>query len=423
MYYKFNIEKRQISNDRGITWEDMEGDENRRLGKKVGEYETLIECEDTDCELEEYRYSIVDGELPTEMCGEFILPEGIAKKIKFTAGAICANTWQWCNPYGTDYISGREISITLGEPRCGGGYCPGFTYYEPTLNGISLTGCCITTYPYDLEACTCLQITEFMPWAEGKETWKIIEKRHYVREHCSDEWIEEGEPEIVGIAERWKFIDDDFYTETWQHQVAGGIDENGNVTEWTDSGSTDVTYYASNLPSGVEIINEINPNGQLYITNPVFKESLSVQLKVQNANSGGTVLHSEYHYYNSSSGRSIAVSDSDSMYWEQTFIIIPSSEFGYYSNAKYERGSINANYGCLFGKMSIRTEQNNRVSVSVYNILNGITAGKIRQYDVYQSAQDMNGTYFPYRIDLGNGQYEYGYILRDGTMYPLTKDE
>lgn len=414
-YSRYNIELKQVSTDRGVTWTDTT---ETRLGHLEGVTNTILECEDMACELEEYRYEVVDGELPTEMCGEFILPEGIAKKIKFTAGALCANTWQWCNPYGTDYISGKEVNITLGKPRCGGGYCPGFNYNEPTLNGISLTGCCITTYPYDWKACTCLQITEFMPWAEGKETWKMIEKRHYVREHCSDEWIEEGEPEIVGIAERWKFVDDDFYTETWQHQVAGGIDENGNVTEWTDSGSTDVTYYASNLPAGVQIINEINPNGQLYSTNSVFKESLSVQLKVQNANSGGTVLHSE----STSSGRSIAVSDSDSMYWEQTFIIKPTSEFGYYSNAKFERGSVGAIYGCLFGKMLIRRE-NNREFVSVYNLLNGITAGKIRQYDAYQSAQDMNGTYFPYMIDAGNGQYEFGYILRDGTMYPLTKKE
>lgn len=418
-YSRYNIELKQVSTDRGVTWTDTT---ETRLGHLEGVTNTILECEDTDCELEEYRYSVVDGELPTEMCGEFVLPEGIAKKIKFTAGAICDSTWQWCTPHGTDYISGREVWIELGKRICGDGYCPSFHYYEPTINGLPLTGCCVTSYPNNWKTCTCLQITEFMPWAEGKETWKMIRKTHYVREHCSDEWIEEGEPEIVGIAERWKFVDDDFYTETWQHQVATGFDDNGNVTEWTDSGSTDVTYYNSNLPDGVQIINEINPNGQLYSTNSVFKESLSVQLKVQNANSGGTVLHSEYYYYGTSSGRSIAVSESDSMYGEQTFIIKPSSEFGYYSNAKFERGRVGANYGCLFGKMLIRRESN-REFVSVYNLLNGITAGKIRQYDVYQSAQDMNGTYFPYMIDAGNGQYEYGYILRDGTMYPLTKKE
>lgn len=420
-YSRYNIELKQVSTDRGVTWTDTT---ETRLGQLEGITNTILECEDMACELEEYRYEVIDGELPTEICGEFILPEGIAKKIKFTAGAICDNTWQWCNPTGTDYISGREVKIELGKRRCGGGYCPGFTYYEPTINGLSLTGCCVTSYPNNWETCTCLQITEFMPWAEGKETWKMIEKKHYVREHCSDEWIEEGEPEIVGIAERWKFVSDNFYTETWQHQVATGFDENGNVTEWSDSGSTDVTYYNSNLPAGVQIIRGINPNGVVYCANSVFKESLSIELKVQNANSGGTVLHSEYHYYNSSSGRSIAVSDSDSMYWEQTFIIIPTSEYQYYRNIKYERGSIIAQYGCLFGKIVMDTDQKGHPYIrSVSNLLNGITAGRIRQYNEYMSAQDMNGTYFPYMIDAGNGQYEYGYILRDGTMYPLTRKE
>lgn len=410
-FSRYNIEQEYVSYDRGVTWEMVQGE--TRYGKLVATTRTLIECEDKDCELEEYRYSIVDGELPTEMCGEYTLPEGIARKIKFTAGAICDTTWQWCNPTSTDYISGREISIPLGQRICGGGYCPSFSYYEETLNGRSMTGCCFTSYGSGVGVCSCFHITQFMPWAEGKTSWKLIVKRHYVREHCFNDWVEEGEPEIIGIGERWKFVDDDFYSETWQHQVATGFDENGNVTEWSDSGSTDVTYYDSNLPSGVEIISGINADGAMYNNDSVFCESLSIQLKTNSVNPSGTVLHSE-----GGSGNSIAVSDESSqVYWENVVIITPTSEYQYFRNAR--RGA----YGCLFGRLYMRSKQGGGYYISIINKLNGITAGKIRKYREHESAQDMNGTYFPYRIDLGNGQYEYGYILRDGTMYTLTKDE
>lgn len=411
MWIKYNIEKKQVSIDRGVTWQDVTPYETR-YGKQVGAYDTFLGCEDSDCDLEEYRCEVIDGELPTEICGEFVLPEGIAKKVKFTSGAICDVTWRACELPAFDYILGEETSVGIGSRICVNGYCPGFNYREATINGMSMTGCCLSEY-----VCVCYQITELMPWAKGKETWKLIRKTHYVREHCTDEWSIEGEPEIVGFGERWKFIDDDFYSETWQHQIATGFDKNGNVTEWTDSGSTDGTYYDSNLPAGVEIISGINADGEMYCNNSVFIEDMSIQLKTNSANPSGTVIHSQYFFSGDIAGRSIAVSDESSTSGEIVIIITPTSEYEYFRH----RGI--GGYGCLFGKFYRHYIGGGKYTTSIVNKLNGITSGKIRKWLERESIQDMNGTLFPYRIDVGDGQYEYGYIRRDGTMYPLTKDE
>lgn len=410
-YSRFNIEKEQISTDRGITWTDVG---ETRQGKLVAVTRTLLECEDKACELEEDRYAIVEGSMPTEICGGLVLPEGIAKNIRFTAGAVCIDTWQWCNPESTDYISGDIVQHTLGHRVCGGGTCS-FFYNSAFLNGMSVTGCCVNSY-----TCTCYQITEFMPWVDTDRIWRLIEKRHYVREHCTDDWTEQGEPQIVGIAERWKWMGDDFYSETWQHQVATGIDGNGNVTGWSNSGSSDVTYYSTYLPEGVEIISGIDADGTMYCTDGVFKEDLSIQVKTNGQSHSGTVLHSLYHYTNTNSGNSISVSENPPQtVGQNVWPINPTEEYKYFVNSKLSVGNVNANYGCLFGMVYARGNAGGYVS-HVYELLDGVTTGLIRKGYEYMSAQDKMGTMFPYRLNHGGGQsYEYGYVLRNGTMHRL----
>ena len=64
-FSKYAIEKKQVSLDRGVTWEDVTPSETRN-GKLITITRTLAECEYSDCEIDEYRwvndgYVCIDG--------------------------------------------------------------------------------------------------------------------------------------------------------------------------------------------------------------------------------------------------------------------------------------------------------------------------------------------------------------------------
>ena len=64
-FSKYAIEKKQMSLDRGVTWEDVTPSETRN-GKLITITRTLAECEYSDCEINEYRwvndgYVCIDG--------------------------------------------------------------------------------------------------------------------------------------------------------------------------------------------------------------------------------------------------------------------------------------------------------------------------------------------------------------------------
>jgi hypothetical protein len=109
--------------------------------------------------------------------------------------------------------------------------------------------------------CSCFQITEFMPWCKNKTSWKLIQKQHYTRGHCSDEWEADGEPSIVGVGERWRFISDDFYQTVWRHEIATRLDDEGNIVEWTKVGLDLIFYNENDLASDLVLSGGVNTYG------------------------------------------------------------------------------------------------------------------------------------------------------------------
>ena len=269
-FSRYAIEKKQVSTDRGVTWEDATPYETRQ-GSLVGTFRTLIECEDADCDLEKTEYTVIDGTLPNEICGDMIsiLPSGIANMVSWTSGAICCNTWQSATPKTTDR-NGLVMEHSIGSPRCvqdSPSYCPSFNYSYTYVAGREMSNFCFNVrgvYGWSCPEtlCACFTIDSFMPWAEGKTSWKLIQEQHYVREHCSEPWEADGEPKIVGIAERWKFVDETFESERWIHQIAKTFDDNGNVVTWESEGNviyrqmTDVV-----LDPNIEILDYVINDG------------------------------------------------------------------------------------------------------------------------------------------------------------------
>lgn len=49
-FSKYAIEKKQVSLDMGVTWQDVTPSETRN-GRLLGTYMTLVECENADCDL------------------------------------------------------------------------------------------------------------------------------------------------------------------------------------------------------------------------------------------------------------------------------------------------------------------------------------------------------------------------------------
>lgn len=54
-FSKYTLEKKQVSLDKGVTWQDATPYETRN-GRLLGTYKTLVECENAGCEIVEYIY-------------------------------------------------------------------------------------------------------------------------------------------------------------------------------------------------------------------------------------------------------------------------------------------------------------------------------------------------------------------------------
>ena len=302
-FSRYAIEKKQVSTDRGVTWEDVTPYETRQ-GGLIGTYRTLIECEDGDCDLEKTEYTVIDGALPDEICGDMIsiLPSGIASSVTWTSGAICCNMWQSATPKATDR-NGVVTEQIIGAPSCTGSYCPSWHYGSSTIGGSEMTNFCFIVYGYQgwscpATLCACFIINSFMPWAEGKTSWKLIHAQHYSREHCTEAWETDGEPTIVGIGERWIYVDETFERERWIHQIAKTFDENGNVLTWESEGNfiyrqmTDAV-----LDHNIEILDYVINDGVLkYNGRPSGRASdmsftIGVALDENRTNFGGSVFY------------------------------------------------------------------------------------------------------------------------------------
>lgn len=281
----YSIEKKQVSTDRGVTWQDVDPSETRQ-GQLLGVYRTLTQCEDRDCPLEEYRYELVDTEMVDTYCGER-LPYGFAKRATFTSGTlICGvqpNNTHGCkittdsshaiqyNKFLHENEKGYVIDISTVSSRrkddTPQGTCTAWVNYKTIdLYGDSLEG---LTEPNCCSCCnetTCFHVDEYMPWVGSRV--KKIKKRHYTRERCKGEWVidqEYGEIDM-GFGERWVPVE---FGEAplgryWQHQLAVMTDDDtvlwenvGSMIEYTDG------YIIDDY--GFTFLNELYNDGQYYI--------------------------------------------------------------------------------------------------------------------------------------------------------------
>ena len=308
-FSRYAIEKKQISQDRGVTWQDVDPSETRQ-GTLVDVYRTLSECEDAACDLEKTEYTVIDAALPNEICGDMIgtIPSGIVNAVTWTSGAICCAEWQSASPYGIDRNNVRH-DYSIGSPHCihdfNTTYCPSFNYTSSVIDGMEMTNFCFQVGQHKDwicpdTLCACFTIDSFMPWCEGKETWKLIQAKHYTREHCSEGWVEDGEPYICGIAERWKYVDESFERERWVHQVAKTFDDNGNVVTWESEGNliyrkmTDAV-----LDPNVEILDYVINDGVLayggYSNAEFDGRDFSIPTRPNGTPSGVTCYISDYY--------------------------------------------------------------------------------------------------------------------------------
>jgi hypothetical protein len=267
-FSRYKKVKKQVSTDRGVTWQDTEPLEYCDPMLE-GVFATLDQCEDVDCKLEEYRYELVDGDLPTNICGSGTSVEfGIAKQITFTEGGIVCGQGQsqidWDLVHYDMYPS-EDPTMLMGH------LAPGhlvvtrpayIEYYTHVIDGAKI----VNLFEYNCCTCcdmsTCFRIDEFMPWVG--QTIKRIVKTHWTREHCSDEWVKDLEYGDVdmGFGERWyPSWDVANNCKKWQHQVMESVDDEGNIA-WANEGtpfSEDII-----MPSGASLLPYISGGAYLF---------------------------------------------------------------------------------------------------------------------------------------------------------------
>lgn len=270
-FSKYSIEKKQLSIDKGVTWQDVAPSETRN-GRLLGTYRTLVECKDVDCDLEKWGIQLVDEKAPSIVCThadatavgstlyDTYLPSGIAKSVTFVAGMkCCVDTWGSSDNIITDEY--HNSSMTAKTATITTGWNPIHEYNSYVLNGremISGSFC---------GQATCYNITEFMPWIDTNGTVKMAYKVHYVKEHCSDEWKidEEYTPQLITFGERWVKVYEDIHKTTWQHQIATDVvSDSGDLgwkVVWENEGEAFDYEYEVNIPQDVQLIEYLRADG------------------------------------------------------------------------------------------------------------------------------------------------------------------
>ena len=261
-----------------------------------------------------------------------------------------------------------------------------------------------------------------MPWAEGKETWSLIQAQDYKREHCSDAWELDGDPYIVGIAERWIFVDENFNDERWVHQIAKTFDDNGNVVEW----QSDNTYVyrhmtETELDPSIELLDYVINDGVICCAGngcPAVRGYMQIAKDTSYELSGYAMVcmgyseGSDAFYVGTNSGGTSYIKGTHSWgagyNWDDKAMTLTDKLSTY---RMYSALPDRVYYRSLFCGF-------NRGRSGVYDILSGTRSGKITNYDGETVA-------FPCRIHENLGQTDdywnsskIGYVLRngDGTM-------
>lgn len=277
IYKKVKFVKKQISHDRGVTWQDTEPLEYCEP-EVVGIYPSMQACMDTDCELEKYEYELIDTNIEDfpKLCTEveftdcchsgtsyektvtYHFPSGIIKHVKFSDyyGHITPSSIGTL--HDVIYKAYDDISMDM-ESVVIGTYHDGFSISG--ASGASIDGrevifegstdcfcggdavwrCWMATY--------CFTVDELMPWVG--DSIKIIWKKHYIREHCSEEWQldEDFGAQFLGVAEEWiKTYDASMMAFKWEQRVAN-VDSAGTIT-WVNG--SEPPYYEEQLavPNG-----------------------------------------------------------------------------------------------------------------------------------------------------------------------------
>lgn len=270
-FSKYIIEKKQVSLDMGVTWQDAVPIETRN-GRLLGTYMTLLECEDKDCDLEKWGIRLVDENVPTRVCThadatavgstlyDTYLPSGIAKSVTFVSGMkYCGDTWGSSDNIITDEYNNSSITAKTATITTDSN--PIREYNSYVLDGREMI-----SGSFCGEA-TCYNITEFMPWIDRNGTVKMAYKVHYVKEHCSDEWKidEEYTPQFITFGERWVKTNDGIKKATWQHQIATDVvsddSDLGWKVVWENEGEAFDYEYDVTVPQDVELIEYLIADG------------------------------------------------------------------------------------------------------------------------------------------------------------------
>ena len=274
-FSKYAIEKKQVSLDKGVTWQDATPSETRN-GRLLGTYKTLVECKDKDCDLEKWGVQLVDEKIPTSVCTHVnstssdstsyntYLPSGIAKSVTFVSGMTSGMTSGigWGSSDNIIKDEYRNSSMTAKTATISTRWNPIRAEYNSyVLDGSEMISGSFSGKP------TCYNITEFMPWIDPNGTVKMAYKVHYVKEHCSDEWKidEEYAPTLVTFGERWVKSYEDIYKTTWQHQIATDIlnddSELGWHVVWENEGEAFDYEYEVSIPQDVQLIEYLRADG------------------------------------------------------------------------------------------------------------------------------------------------------------------
>ena len=270
-FSKYAIEKKQVSLDKGVTWQDATPIETRN-GRLLGIYKTLVECEDKDCDLEKWGIQLVDENVPTSVCTHVnstssdstsyntYLPSGIAKSVTFVSGMkYCGDTWGSSDNIITDEYNNSSITAKTATITTDSN--PIREYNSYVLDGREMI-----SGSFCGEA-TCYNITEFMPWIDPNGTVKMAYTVRYVREHCSDEWKidEEYTPQFITFGERWVKTNDGIKKATWQHQIATDVvsddSDLGWKVVWENEGEAFDYEYDVTVPQDVEQIEYLIADG------------------------------------------------------------------------------------------------------------------------------------------------------------------
>lgn len=430
-FSKYAIEKKQVSLDKGVTWQDAVPIETRN-GRLLGTYMTLVECENADCDLKKFGIKLVDEKIPSVICThvnstsgdsklyDTYLPSGIAKSVTFVSGMkYCGDTWGSSDNIITDEYNNSSITAKTATITTGSN--PIRKYNSYVLDGREMI-----SGSFCGEA-TCYNITEFMPWIDTNGTVKMAYTVRYVRERCSDEWKidEEYTPQFITFGERWVKTSDGIKKATWQHQIATDVmsddSELGWKVVWENEGEAFDYEYDVTVPQDVEQIEYLIADG-VAASSSGWTDSYKIKVKIDPTNLGTPTGYladkRSCKTYDPNCSWSMLTHKNEgvtSYYVNSTcgdLVELTPNEWKIINIDRVD----GAEYSCFFNHILFKKNCDPMYDYGYQ--LNNVYVGGLIRNDGHM--------YFPYKIPSNNGwedEYlnasEYGFIDREGDKIPL----